>query len=118
VEGMEEIFDESTKIDVMGTNPAELEVSVNNMTNYSINGDFQDAQLYQVPLGVVVMLSTFYGTISLAAVAGNGLVLWVVLVRNLFSLKFSCMLAVSVGLKVLSQVHGDELNNINEFSRA
>jgi len=43
--------------------------------------DMDGDVLYQVPLGIVVMLSTFYGGISLAAVTGNGLVLWVVSVR-------------------------------------
>lgn len=52
--------------------------------------------LYQVPLGIVLMLSVFYGGISLAAVAGNGLVLWVVSVCiNLVFLYFKYKLCMS-----------------------
>ncbi|KXJ69290.1 substance-K receptor [Aedes albopictus] len=38
----------------------------------------QDA-LYDVPVGLVVLLSIFYGTISIIAVIGNSLVIWIVL---------------------------------------
>ncbi|XP_055627554.1 neuropeptide Y receptor type 1 [Toxorhynchites rutilus septentrionalis] len=38
----------------------------------------QDA-LYDVPVGIVVVLSLFYGTISILAVIGNLLVIWIVL---------------------------------------
>lgn len=42
--------------------------------------------LYQVPTGVVVLLSCFYGGISLAAVVGNALVMWIVATsRNMHS---------------------------------
>ena len=34
--------------------------------------------LYKIPVWLVILLSTSYGTISLVAVIGNGLVLWVV----------------------------------------
>ncbi|XP_071545319.1 substance-K receptor-like isoform X2 [Panulirus ornatus] len=34
--------------------------------------------LYQVPTGIVVLLSCFYGSISLVAVLGNALVIWIV----------------------------------------
>ncbi|KAF6205580.1 hypothetical protein GE061_019753 [Apolygus lucorum] len=35
--------------------------------------------LYDPPLGIVVLLSLCYGSISVAAVVGNGLVIWVIL---------------------------------------
>jgi hypothetical protein len=34
--------------------------------------------LYDVPAGIIVLLSVFYGTISVLAVAGNSLVMWIV----------------------------------------
>ncbi|XP_066980691.1 substance-K receptor-like [Macrobrachium rosenbergii] len=34
--------------------------------------------LYEVPTGIVVLLSIFYGSISLVAVVGNSLVMWIV----------------------------------------
>ncbi|XP_055532320.1 substance-K receptor-like [Wyeomyia smithii] len=37
----------------------------------------QDA-LYDVPVGLIVLLSVFYGTISILAVIGNSLVIWIV----------------------------------------
>lgn len=37
-----------------------------------------DDLLYDVPVGIVVLLSIFYGTISILAVIGNGLVIWIV----------------------------------------
>ncbi|ROT71291.1 putative substance-K receptor-like, partial [Penaeus vannamei] len=36
------------------------------------------ALLYEVPTSLVVLLSFFYGSISLVAVVGNALVMWVV----------------------------------------
>ncbi|XP_053686021.1 substance-K receptor-like [Sabethes cyaneus] len=37
----------------------------------------QDA-LYDVPVGLIILLSVFYGTISILAVIGNSLVIWIV----------------------------------------
>lgn len=34
--------------------------------------------LYQVPVGIIVLFSMFYGTISLLAVIGNSLVIWII----------------------------------------
>lgn len=34
--------------------------------------------LYDVPVGIIVLLSIFYGSISLMAVVGNSLVIWIV----------------------------------------
>ena len=33
--------------------------------------------LYDVPTAVIVVLSVFYGSVSVIAVLGNGLVLWI-----------------------------------------
>ncbi|CAG7816529.1 unnamed protein product [Allacma fusca] len=56
-------------------------------TNFSHGLNISDdpeitGELYQVPVGIVIVLSTFYGGISLLAVIGNGLVLWVVSVSR------------------------------------
>lgn len=34
--------------------------------------------LYDVPVGIVILLSIFYGSISIIAVIGNSLVIWIV----------------------------------------
>lgn len=34
--------------------------------------------LYDVPVGIIVLLSIFYGSISVMAVVGNSLVIWIV----------------------------------------
>lgn len=39
---------------------------------------FVVAGLYEVPTGVIVLLSIFYGTISVVAVVGNSLVMWII----------------------------------------
>ena len=36
------------------------------------------AGLYDVPAGIIALLSVFYGTISVLAVVGNSLVMWIV----------------------------------------
>lgn len=36
------------------------------------------AALYDVPLGLIILLSCFYGSISIIAVIGNSLVIWIV----------------------------------------
>lgn len=36
-------------------------------------------ELYQVPPYLVILLSIFYGSISVLATAGNGLVMWVII---------------------------------------
>lgn len=55
---------------------------MNNSSYYP--GNFTDGSdgyddLYDPPLAVIVFLSLCYGSISVAAVAGNGLVIWVIL---------------------------------------
>ncbi|XP_052133322.1 neuropeptide Y receptor type 1-like [Frankliniella occidentalis] len=37
-----------------------------------------EEELYDVPVGIIVLLSIFYGTISAVAVLGNSLVIWIV----------------------------------------
>ncbi|XP_063595335.1 substance-K receptor-like [Penaeus indicus] len=41
-------------------------------------GGGDETVLYDVPTGIVVLLSIFYGSISLVAVVGNALVMWIV----------------------------------------
>ncbi|KAG0412797.1 hypothetical protein HPB47_010064 [Ixodes persulcatus] len=48
-----------------------------NMT-VPFNGTIDDDELYQVPVEIIVLLSFCYGLISLVAVAGNSMVLWIV----------------------------------------
>lgn len=38
----------------------------------------EDDYIYNVPVGIVLLLSMLYGTISLLAVIGNSLVIWIV----------------------------------------
>ncbi|OXA44176.1 Neuropeptide Y receptor [Folsomia candida] len=53
----------------------------NNGTDGYNNGDDEGA-LYEVPVSIVVLLSLLYGAISVAALIGNILVLWVVSVSR------------------------------------
>lgn len=39
---------------------------------------FIGVYLYEVPIGIIVLLSIFYGSISIIAVIGNSLVIWIV----------------------------------------
>ena len=59
------------------------------------------ASLYEVPIGLIVLLAVAYGTVSLCAIIGNGIVLWIVVrshrmrtVTNIFlaNLAFADML--------------------------
>ncbi|XP_035894045.1 RYamide receptor [Anopheles stephensi] len=52
--------------------------------NYTLNQSdvrivLEDENLYKVPIGLLVLLSIFYGTISILAVIGNSLVIWIVI---------------------------------------
>lgn len=47
-------------------------------TNISLLFFFFFAELYDVPLGLIILLSCFYGSISIIAVIGNSLVIWIV----------------------------------------
>ncbi|XP_045119400.1 tachykinin-like peptides receptor 99D [Portunus trituberculatus] len=83
--------------------------------NYIYNGTVNSTggdSLYEVPVGIVVLLSLFYGSISLVAVVGNALVIWIVatsrkmhsvtnyfianlaladIIIGLFSIPFNCL---------------------------
>lgn len=49
-----------------------------NVTGNDTLPELPDQQLYQVPALLVVVLSVLYGSISVIAVAGNGLVIWAI----------------------------------------
>ncbi|KAK9498686.1 hypothetical protein O3M35_003265 [Rhynocoris fuscipes] len=49
-----------------------------NLSNETWPEDEEEA-LYDPPLSLVVFLSLCYGSISIAAVVGNGLVIWVII---------------------------------------
>lgn len=53
-------------------------------TRINDNGDSSNQdELYEVPLSMIIFLSLLYGGISVSALIGNTLVLWVVTVRNI-----------------------------------
>lgn len=47
-------------------------------TNDTVLNYQQDSELFKVPALLVVVLSVLYGSISVIAVAGNGLVIWAI----------------------------------------
>lgn len=47
-------------------------------TNDTVSNYQQDSELFKVPALLVVVLSVLYGSISVIAVAGNGLVIWAI----------------------------------------
>uniref|UniRef100_A0A182QUV7 G-protein coupled receptors family 1 profile domain-containing protein n=1 Tax=Anopheles farauti TaxID=69004 RepID=A0A182QUV7_9DIPT len=58
-------------------------VAYHTANNYTLNQTdvrivLEDENLYKVPIGLLVLLSVFYGTISILAVIGNSLVIWIV----------------------------------------
>ncbi|XP_013785397.1 RYamide receptor-like, partial [Limulus polyphemus] len=75
---------------------------LNDLSNRSIrrvsgNLTHQEDNLYDVPVGIIVLLSICYGTISLVAVVGNVCVLWIVAtsrrmqtVTNFFIANLAC----------------------------
>lgn len=48
-------------------------------TNNTVSHDQQDSNLFKVPTLLVIVLSVLYGSISVIAVAGNGLVIWAII---------------------------------------
>uniref|UniRef100_A0A182N355 G-protein coupled receptors family 1 profile domain-containing protein n=1 Tax=Anopheles dirus TaxID=7168 RepID=A0A182N355_9DIPT len=59
-------------------------VAYHTANNYTLNQTdvrivLEDENLYKVPIGLLVLLSVFYGTISILAVIGNSLVIWIVI---------------------------------------
>jgi len=53
-----------------------------NMTENMRNHSLSSVELYNPPLSIIVLLSLLYGGISVAALIGNMLVLWVVSVSK------------------------------------
>uniref|UniRef100_A0A182INH5 G-protein coupled receptors family 1 profile domain-containing protein n=1 Tax=Anopheles atroparvus TaxID=41427 RepID=A0A182INH5_ANOAO len=58
-------------------------IAYHSSNNYTLNQTdltivLEDENLYKVPIGLLVLLSVFYGTISILAVIGNSLVIWIV----------------------------------------
>ncbi|KAK9503255.1 hypothetical protein O3M35_011863 [Rhynocoris fuscipes] len=51
------------------------------------------AGLYEVPAGIIVLLSVFYGTISVVAVVGNFLVIWIVATSRRMQNVTNCFIA-------------------------
>lgn len=49
-----------------------------NATSGKVQWLDEDDYIYEVPIGIVLLLSLLYGTISLLAVIGNTLVIWIV----------------------------------------
>lgn len=64
-------------------------------SNSSGNSTQDGNQLYDVPMYMVVLLSILYGLISVTAVIGNMLVLWVVTVSLMFFINFLRYLSIS-----------------------
>ena len=57
-------------------------LSLINATEADGSLEIDEANLYEVPTFVVVILSLFYGIISLTAFVGNSLVIYVVVVSR------------------------------------
>ncbi|XP_024084634.1 RYamide receptor-like [Cimex lectularius] len=56
-------------------------------------GPGYEESLYQVPAGVIVLLSVFYGSISVVAVVGNFLVMWIVATSRRMQNVTNCFIA-------------------------
>ncbi|XP_052133365.1 RYamide receptor-like [Frankliniella occidentalis] len=62
--------------------------------NGTLNNDtFLDEPLYPVPFHIVLLLTFFYVSISVAAIVGNGLVLWVVATSRRMQSVTNCFIA-------------------------
>lgn len=72
----------ATKIAVNLTENLTANITANFTANITGNDtllhDQQSSDLYKVPALLVVVLSVLYGSISVIAVAGNGLVIWAI----------------------------------------
>ncbi|XP_043482918.1 RYamide receptor isoform X1 [Leptopilina heterotoma] len=68
---------------------------VYNTTHWLINNDSYDDQdiLYDVPAGIIVLLSICYGTISVLAVVGNALVMWIIATSKRMQSVTNCFIA-------------------------
>nr|XP_024215932.1 neuropeptide Y receptor type 1-like [Halyomorpha halys] len=61
--------------------------------NISFYVPYEDETLYEVPGGIIVLLSVFYGTISVVAVVGNFLVMWIVATSRRMQNVTNCFIA-------------------------
>jgi len=68
----------ATNIAVNLTENLTANVTANITGNDTLLHDQQSSELYKVPALLVVVLSVLYGSISVIAVAGNGLVIWAI----------------------------------------
>nr|BAO01073.1 neuropeptide GPCR A23 [Nilaparvata lugens] len=65
-----------------------------NISRYlQIGNHTRDEPLYDVPLLLIVLLSIFYGTISVLAVVGNALVMWIVATSRRMQNVTNCFIA-------------------------
>ncbi|XP_068083241.1 RYamide receptor [Anabrus simplex] len=64
----------------------------NNDTNSTSTYSSEEG-LYDVPAGIIVLLSVFYGTISVLAVVGNSLVMWIVATSRRMQNVTNCFIA-------------------------
>ena len=82
---------------------------LNSTTNFSNIDDLisEEELLYDVPVSLIILLSIFYGTISILAVVGNSLVIWIVVttkqmqtITNMFIANLA-LADVTIGLFVI-----------------
>ncbi|VVC32448.1 Neuropeptide Y receptor family,GPCR, rhodopsin-like, 7TM,G protein-coupled receptor, rhodopsin-like [Cinara cedri] len=76
--GYNEVCDDSTGGDVQINNETSVATISCNYTINSTDSYLEPTILYDVPVSIIVLLSMFYGTISVMAVVGNALVIWIV----------------------------------------
>jgi hypothetical protein len=62
-------------------------------SNYLPTDDDTYQSLYEVPTGVTALLSLFYGSISVIAVVGNSLVMWIVATSRRMQNVTNCFIA-------------------------
>ena len=78
--------------DRFGTDVYIRNASAEESWNTSVEDDgFQN--LYEVPTGVTALLSLFYGSISVIAVVGNSLVMWIVATSRRMQNVTNCFIA-------------------------
>ncbi|XP_067000819.2 RYamide receptor-like [Anabrus simplex] len=71
-----------------------LDTNVSNTTYLSDGeGDLEEDHLYEPPVGITVLLSIFYGSISVVAVVGNSLVMWIVATSRRMQNVTNCFIA-------------------------
>lgn len=78
------------------TPPAATWVEFDNNTSVFLGGSNatdDEEGLYDVPAGIIGLLSVFYGSISILAVVGNSLVIWIVLTSRRMQNVTNCFIA-------------------------